>query len=140
MQFLTTSIFLFALSASALPAPTESDLVARVTQIDPTLVPNFSIKAGSGVGANGVAIPKTCPPARADFISKLTTNVAAGNVLGTPIKFNTNPKVQDVQTNKDRATAMIITIQSFTGKKGVGCPGASVPELISQQKTGKVSA
>lgn len=48
--------------------------------------------------------------------------------------------MQDTSTNKNRATAMIITLQSFTGKKGVGCPGASTPELISQQKTGVVSA
>ncbi|KAH6694836.1 hypothetical protein BKA61DRAFT_438148, partial [Leptodontidium sp. MPI-SDFR-AT-0119] len=102
--------------------------------LDPSLVPVFSIQAGTGVGANGVAIPKTCPPSRSDFISKLSTNIAAGNVLGTPITFNTNPAVQDTKTNQDRATAMIITLQSFTGVKGVGCPGASTPELISQQK------
>ncbi|KAK0109548.1 hypothetical protein ONS95_002234 [Cadophora gregata] len=109
------------------------------TNLDPSLVPVFSIQSGTGIGANGVAIPKTCPPARAEFISKLATNIAAGNVLGTPITFNTDPKVQDTKTNKDRATAMIITLQSFTGVKGVGCPGASTPELISQQKTGIVA-
>ncbi|KAH7306133.1 hypothetical protein BKA65DRAFT_578278 [Rhexocercosporidium sp. MPI-PUGE-AT-0058] len=109
------------------------------TNLDPSLVPVFSIKSGTGIGANGVAIPKTCPPSRSEFISKLSTNIAAGNVLGTPITFNTNPTVQDAKTNKDRATAMIITLQSFTGVKGVGCPGASTPELISQQKTGVVS-
>ncbi|TVY49268.1 hypothetical protein LCER1_G007694, partial [Lachnellula cervina] len=91
-------------------------------------------------GANGVAIPAVCPPARADFIAKLNSNVAAGNVLGTPITFNTNAAVQDVNTNKNRATAMLITLQNFTGKKGVGCPAASTPELLSQQKTGVVSA
>ncbi|CZS93952.1 uncharacterized protein RAG0_03998 [Rhynchosporium agropyri] len=106
--------------------------------IDPSLIPIFSIKSGTGVGANGVAIPNTCPPARGDFISKLSANIAAGNVLGTPILFNTDLKVQDIKTNKDRATAMIITLQSFSGVKGVGCPGASTPELISQQKTGVV--
>ncbi|KAF4626173.1 hypothetical protein G7Y89_g11989 [Cudoniella acicularis] len=136
MQFLTTTIALFALGASALPAAPEAGIAARVTQIDPSLVPVFSIKTGSRIGAKGVAIPKDCPPARADFISKLSANVAAGNVLGTPITFNTNPAVQDTKTNEQRATAMIITVQSFSGTKGVGCPGASVPELISQQKTG----
>ncbi|KAH7409037.1 hypothetical protein BKA64DRAFT_664035 [Cadophora sp. MPI-SDFR-AT-0126] len=109
------------------------------TNLDPSLVPVFAIQAGTGIGANGVPIPENCPPARADFISRLTTNIAAGNVLGTPITFNTDPTVQDTKTNKDRATAMIITLQSFTGVKGVGCPGASTPELISQQKTGVVS-
>ncbi|PVH85897.1 hypothetical protein DL98DRAFT_582984 [Cadophora sp. DSE1049] len=31
------------------------------TNLDPSLVPVFSIKSGTGVGANSVAIPKTCP-------------------------------------------------------------------------------
>ncbi|TVY12811.1 hypothetical protein LARI1_G009417, partial [Lachnellula arida] len=74
------------------------------------------------------------------FIAKLNTNVAAGSVLGTSITFNTNAAVQDVTTNKNRATAMLVTLQNFTGKKGVGCPAASTPELLSQQKTGVVSA
>ncbi|KAL2068650.1 hypothetical protein VTL71DRAFT_14987 [Oculimacula yallundae] len=111
----------------------------NLKKLDPSLVPVFSVKSGTGVGANGVAIPKTCPPARGEFISKLSANIAAGNVLGTPITFNTDASVQDVKTNKDRATAMIITLQSLNGVKGVGCPGASTPELISQQKTGIVS-
>ncbi|CZT08097.1 uncharacterized protein RCO7_09568 [Rhynchosporium graminicola] len=106
--------------------------------LDPSLIPIFSIRSGTGVGANGVAIPNTCPPARGDFISKMSANIAAGNVLGIPITFNTDPKVQDIKTNKARATAMIITLQSFSGVKGVGCPGASTPELISQQQTGVV--
>jgi len=109
------------------------------TNLDPSLVPAFTIQSGTGVGANGVPIPENCPPARAEFISKLSTNIAAGDVLGTPITFNTDPTVQDTKTNQDRATAMIITLQSFSGVKGVGCPGASTPELISQQKTGVVS-
>ncbi|KUJ18900.1 uncharacterized protein LY89DRAFT_683739 [Mollisia scopiformis] len=140
MQFLTTAtlLSLLFLSTSALPTALD-ERAAAVAQIDPSLVPIFSIKTGSGVGVNGVAIPKTCPPARAAFISKLSTNVAAGNVLGTPITFNTNPKVNDTKTNEARATAMIITLQSFTGVKGVGCPGASTPELLSQQKTGVMS-
>ncbi|TVY53009.1 hypothetical protein LSUE1_G010322, partial [Lachnellula suecica] len=110
------------------------------TTIDPSLVPIFSIKTGSKVGANNVAIPATCPPSRADFIAKLATNVAAGNVLGTPITFNTNASVRDTKTQQNRATAMIITLQSFTGKKGVGCPAAATPELSTQQKTGVESA
>ncbi|KAL5317863.1 hypothetical protein ACEPPN_014963 [Leptodophora sp. 'Broadleaf-Isolate-01'] len=125
--------------ASTKPPPNNNNNNNNPTNLDPSLVPVFSIQAGTGVGANGVAIPKTCPPSRSDFISKLSTNIAAGNVLGTPITFNTNPAVQDTKTNQDRATAMIITLQSFTGVKGVGCPGASTPELISQQKTGVVS-
>ncbi|CZR58543.1 uncharacterized protein PAC_08435 [Phialocephala subalpina] len=140
MHFLTattTIISLLSLAVSALPTTVDSR--AASTAIDPSLVPIFSIKTGSGVGANGVAIPKTCPPSRSAFIAKLSANVAAGNVLGTPITFNTNPEVQDTKTNESRATAMIITLQSFTGVKGVGCPGASTPELLSQQKTGVVS-
>ncbi|KAF8857381.1 hypothetical protein BDZ45DRAFT_542020, partial [Acephala macrosclerotiorum] len=116
--------------------PTTLDSRATAVQIDPSLVPIFSIKTGSGIGANGVAIPTTCPPSRSDFIAKLSANVAAGNVLGTPITFNTDPNVLDTKTQESRATAMIITLQSFTGVKGVGCPGASTPELLTQQKTG----
>ncbi|TVY32463.1 hypothetical protein LOCC1_G008699, partial [Lachnellula occidentalis] len=108
--------------------------------VSPALVPVFSIKTGSLKGANGVAIPAACPPSRADFIAKLSSNVAAGNVLGSPITFNTDAAVQDTATNKARATAMLVTLQNFTGKPGVGCPAASTPELLSQQKTGVVSA
>lgn len=140
MQFFTaTTFFLLALGATALPTAIDLDIETRAAAIDPSLVPNFSIKAGSGIGANNVPIPKNCPPARADFIKKLSDNVAAGNVLGTKITFNTDPKVTDANTQKTRATAMIITLQSFTGVKGVGCPGASTPELTTQQKTGVMS-
>ncbi|TVY37484.1 hypothetical protein LSUB1_G004494 [Lachnellula subtilissima] len=151
MQFLSTitALSLLALSTSALPTIQSTDGIAvraspsaaksnttTASAVSPTLVPVFSIKTGSLKGLNGVAIPAVCPPSRADFIAKLNTNVAAGNVLGTPITFNTNAAVQDTNTNKNRATAMLITLQNFTGKKGVGCPAASTPELLTQQKTG----
>jgi hypothetical protein len=141
MQFFTTAVVfsLLALSASALPTildASEIEARANSTTIDPSLVPHFSIVAGSGKGANGVAIPTTCPPARDAFIAKLSANVAAGKVLDIPITFNTNPAVKDANTQKTRATAMIVTLQSFTGKKGVGCPAAATPELSTQQKTG----
>ncbi|KAE8441319.1 hypothetical protein EG329_005514 [Mollisiaceae sp. DMI_Dod_QoI] len=138
MQLLTTTfISLLFLGTSAFPTTTNTR--AATIQINPSLVPIFSIATGSGVGANGVAIPKNCPPARSAFIAKLSANVAAGNVLGTPITFNNDPTVQDTKTNEARATAMIITLQSFTGVKGVGCPGASTPELLKEQKTGVAS-
>jgi len=143
MQFFSTltAISLLAISTSALPtALPESSLIedraAANATINPSLVPVFSIATGSGKGLNGVAIPAVCPPSRAAFIAKLQTNVAAGNVLGTPITFNTNAAVTDANTQKTRATAMLITLQNFTGKKGVGCPAASTPELLTQQKTG----
>ncbi|TAQ88166.1 hypothetical protein B7494_g3529 [Chlorociboria aeruginascens] len=136
MHVFPSTILLLAAGALALPA----SQAARNVTIDSSLVPHFSIVAGSGIGAGGVAIPKTCPPARQAFIDKLSTNVANGNVLGTKISFNANPQVQDTNTNKLRATAMIITLQSFSGVKGVGCPGTSTPELLTQQKTGVVSS
>ncbi|CAG8982078.1 hypothetical protein HYALB_00014041 [Hymenoscyphus albidus] len=145
MQFFKGAIFfLLTLGVSALPTAIESnyenltdtDLENRGTAVNPALVPVFKIQPGSGVGANNVPIPKDCPPARAEFIQKLSANVAAGNVLGQRINFNTDIKVTDVKTQKDRATAMIITLQSFSGTKGVGCPGASTPELTELQKTG----
>lgn len=139
----TTATPAIAAIPAASPSSSSSSTAKAATApltIPPSLVPIFSIKTGSGVGANGVLIPKTCPPSRADFIAKLTTNVAAGKVLALPITFNTNASVTDVATQKARATAMIITLQSFTGVFGVGCPGASVPELIAQQKTGVEAA
>lgn len=143
MQFFTTAaaFSLLAFGASALPTVLDASEVgaraaAAAAAIDPTLIPHFSIVAGSGKGANGVAIPTNCPPSRDEFIAKLTANVAAGKVLDIPITFNTDPKVKDANTQKTRATAMIVTLQSFTGKKGVGCPAAATPELSTQQKTG----
>ncbi|CAG8953856.1 hypothetical protein HYFRA_00006749 [Hymenoscyphus fraxineus] len=143
MQFFKgATFFLLTLGVSALPTapncvnPTATDVENRGTAVNPALVPVFKIQPGSGIGANNVPIPKDCPPSRAEFLQKLSANVAAGNVLGQKITFNTDIKVTDVKTQKDRATAMIITLQSLSGTKGVGCPGASTPELIEQQKTG----
>lgn len=147
MHFLTT-ITTLALAAGTLAFPTILNTRAGVfaapppaaanktLTLDPTLIPHFSIVAGSGKGVNNVAIPVVCPPSRDAFIAKLTTNVAAGKVLDLSINFNTDAAVKDVNTQKQRATAMIITLQSFTGVFGKGCPAAATPELTKQQTTG----
>lgn len=144
MQFFTTALALLATTASAVP--TYRDIMSRQNTIDPSLVPSYGIQrgvnpeSGSCDGANGVKIPCSCPPLRQDFLNKLNQNVAAGNVLGNEITFNTDPNVQDSQTNIDRATAMLITLQNFNGTAGVGCPAASAPNFLSQQQTGQVAA
>ena len=59
-----------------------------------------------------------------------------GNVEGEPITFSNDASDQSEATNKQRATACIIVLQSFNGEKGDGCPVASAPNFKTQQDTG----
>ncbi|KLU86916.1 hypothetical protein MAPG_05923 [Magnaporthiopsis poae ATCC 64411] len=113
--------------------------------ISPDLVPAFGVERGVNAdarqrgscdGANGVLISCSCPPDRAAFIAKLSDAVAQGSVFGTPITFDRDPANQSPAANKDRATAMLVVLQSFDGAKGVGCPGAAAPNFVAQQRTG----
>jgi hypothetical protein len=122
-----------------------------VKGVDATaLVPDFGVTTGAqkdvlqggscgGFNVNTdkpVPIPCNCPPDRAQFLAKLTDAINAGNVLGTPVNFNTDASDQRADTNRERATACIILLQSFTGVKGVGCPAVSAPNFLAQQKSG----
>lgn len=116
-----------------------------------SLVPEFGVvagtdpdvlQAGSCSGFNGqskIPIPCSCPPDRDEFISKLKEALIDGNVFGDPIAFSSDAADQSPDTNRERATACIILLQSFNGQKGDGCPGAAAPNFVSQQRSGVVS-
>lgn len=121
--------------------------------INPSLVPDFGVaqnananarQKGSCDGFNAasnavVNIPCSCPPSRASFLAALDKNVAAGSVQGDKIQFNNDASDQSAATNKQRATAMLVTLQNLNGA-GVGCPAASAPNFAVMQKTGVVSS
>jgi hypothetical protein len=116
-------------------------------EVDETLVPEFGVvretdrdalQIGSCTGFNGqfIPIPCTCPPDRNLFINALNNALELGNVEGEPITFSNDASDQSGATNKQRATACVIVLQSFNGEKGDGCPVASAPNFKAQQDTG----
>jgi hypothetical protein len=121
--------------------------------INPSLVPDFGVaqnvnanarQKGSCDGFNAasqsvVNIPCSCPPSRASFLAALEKNVAAGNVQGDKIQFNNDASDESPATNKQRATAMLVTLQNLNGA-GVGCPAASAPNFAVMQKTGVLAS
>jgi hypothetical protein len=120
---------------------TVSASLVHSRSIDLSLIPEFGLTAGqspNGSGScattNNILIPCFCPPDRGEFINKVNSAVAAGNVLGTPVTFNIDPLAQSDQDQFDRATTCLIVLQSFNGTHGVGCPAASAPNILSQQK------
>ncbi len=109
-------------------------------EVNETLVPEFGVirgsdpnvlQIGSYSGFNGqfVPIPCTCPPDRNLFINALNNALKVGNVEGEPITFSNNASNESVATNKQRATACVIVLQSFNGEKGDRCPVASAPNF-----------
>lgn len=128
-------------STTLLPAAITSAAVIPHVSIDPSLIPAFGVVAGqdpngsgSCAGANDVLIPCFCPPDRQEFVEKVTSAVAVGSFLGTPVTFNTDPLAQSYKDKLERATTSLIILQSFNGTRGVGCPAASAPVILDQQK------
>ena len=78
----------------------------------------------------------TCPSDRNQFINALNNALILGNVEGEAITFSNDASDQSVATNKQRATACVIVLQSFNGEKGSGRPIASTPNFKTQQDTG----
>ncbi|CAI6342341.1 unnamed protein product [Periconia digitata] len=124
-----------------LPATIISAAVIPPVSIDPSLIPAFGLVAGqdpngsgSCAGANNVLIPCFCPPDRQEFVEKVNSAVALGNFLGTPVTFNIDPLAQSNKDRLDHATTSLIVLQSFNGTRGVGCPAASAPTILNQQK------
>lgn len=124
-----------------LPAVIISAAIIPPRSIDPSLIPDSGIVAGqdpngsgSCAGANNILIPCFCPPDRQEFVEKVNSAVALGNVLGTPVTFNVNPLAQSNKDKLDRATTSLIVLQNFNGTRGVGCPAASAPTMLNQQK------
>lgn len=151
MQFIISIILLITALAHAAPTTGTTTPPTALSRraISAALVPSFGVtrntnanakQRGSCDGSNGqatVLIPCSCPPDRDAFLAKLSTAAAQGNVFGDKITFSDDAADQSVATNKKRATAMLLVLQSFDGAKGKGCPGASAPNFLLQQKDGK---
>lgn len=137
-------------SSSAAPVAAASNSTAGA--VNPALVPDFGVVAGTNANAQQVGscdgfaaatnakvlIPCTCPPSRDSFLAALNMNVAAGSVQGTPVQFNNNAADQSAATNQQRGTAMLVTLQNLFGP-GKGCPAASAPNFAVLQKSGTFS-
>lgn len=117
-------------------------------QVNTAVIPtDFGIQAGSGVGVNNVPIPADCPPSPSDprFLNGLASLLTQGFFpdpsVPAPIDLATfnNANDQSEGTNRARATAMVQVMQSIGGTKGLGCPGASFPVIVAQQRTGVVA-
>ncbi|KKY35057.1 hypothetical protein UCDDA912_g05007 [Diaporthe ampelina] len=134
-------------------SPSNSTSGGASGNINPSLVPDFGVaqntnanarQQGSCDGFNAasnavVNIPCSCPPSRDSFLAALDKNVAAGSVQGETIEFNNDASDQSAATNKQRATAMLVTLQNLNGA-GVGCPAASAPNFAVMQQTGVLSS
>ncbi|KAJ7890484.1 hypothetical protein B0H14DRAFT_2497125 [Mycena olivaceomarginata] len=122
--------------APAPPAPAPAPAAGGV---DPNLVPQFGIVAGTNPtgtgdcdGVNGIKIPCSCPPSRDSFIASLSADVAAGHDInnpGIPAPFPTDNSVASQIT---RLQTSITTLQNLRGP-GVGCP-ASATTFLAQIK------
>lgn len=146
MKFSTALACLATTTATIHAAPSPRMCDTRVAIGD--LVPEFGvvpgtdrdvIQTGSCSGFNGkgrIPIPCSCPPDRDEFIARLEAALRVGNVFGDPISFSGDASDQSVDTNRARATASVILLQSFNGKKGDGCPAAAAPNLMTMQVTG----
>lgn len=104
--------------------------------VDPALVPEFGITAGTNPtgtgdcdGANGpngqaIKVPCSCPPDRNEFIQLLSQNVAAGSVINNPSVGISFPTDNSKESRRTRLQAATVTLQNLRGP-GVGCPNAA---------------
>ncbi|KAJ7037714.1 hypothetical protein C8F04DRAFT_1035323 [Mycena alexandri] len=116
---------------AAAPPPPPPPAPAPAGGVDPNLVPQFGIVAGTNPtgtgdcdGVNGIKIPCTCPPERNSFIQSLSADVAAGhnvNNPGVPAPFPTD---NSVGSQIARLQTSISSLQNLFGP-GKGCPAAS---------------
>ncbi|KAI6382237.1 hypothetical protein MCOR25_000825 [Pyricularia grisea] len=116
--------------------------------LNPDLVPSFGVipntnrdaqQPGSCDGFTGteiVLIPCSCPPDREVFLSSLRDAIAAGSFVDEPISFSNDAADDSPATNRVRADAMLVVLQSFSGVRGVGCPAASAPNFLEMQRSG----
>uniref|UniRef100_D8PZ99 Uncharacterized protein n=1 Tax=Schizophyllum commune (strain H4-8 / FGSC 9210) TaxID=578458 RepID=D8PZ99_SCHCM len=133
-----------AAASSAAPAASSS-ASGTSANIDPALVPDFGIQAGTNptgtgdcdgvAGADGkpVKIPCQCPPDKDTFIQSLSANVAAGFAVNNPdVKIGAFPTGDSAEDQIARIQASLVTLQNLDGP-GKGCPAASTT-LLAQQK------
>ncbi|KAJ6518848.1 hypothetical protein C8R45DRAFT_851409 [Mycena sanguinolenta] len=125
MKFTSTfvSAILLAVSVSAVPVQKRG--------VDPSLVPEFGVVAGTSpdghgncVGINGILIPCTCPPDRNTFIASLSANAAAGHDVNNPSVAAPFPTDNSQQSAITRMQTAISSLQNLNGA-GVGCPASS---------------
>ncbi|KAL1677239.1 hypothetical protein EV122DRAFT_291278 [Schizophyllum commune] len=126
-------------------ASASSSAAGTSANIDPALVPDFGIQAGTNptgtgdcdgvAGADGkpVKIPCQCPPDKDTFIQSLSANVAAGFAVNNPdVKIGAFPTGDSAEDQIARIQASLVTLQNLDGP-GKGCPAASTT-LLAQQK------
>ncbi|EHA51289.1 hypothetical protein MGG_09742 [Pyricularia oryzae 70-15] len=116
--------------------------------LNPDLVPSFGVipntnrdaqQPGSCDGFTGaeiVLIPCSCPPDRDLFLSRLRDAIAAGSFVDEPVSFSNDAADDSPATNRVRADAMLVVLQSISGVRGVGCPAASAPNFLEMQRSG----
>ncbi|KAL1756079.1 hypothetical protein FB107DRAFT_212147 [Schizophyllum commune] len=134
-----------AAASSAPGSASSSAETGTSANIDPALVPDFGIQAGTNptgtgdcdgvAGADGkpVKIPCQCPPDKDTFIQSLSADVAAGFAVNNPdVKIGAFPTGDSAEDQIARIQASLVTLQNLDGP-GKGCPAASTT-LLAQQK------
>ncbi|KAI0750330.1 hypothetical protein C8Q80DRAFT_1100475 [Daedaleopsis nitida] len=123
--------FTTALLSAVAVAVSVSSLPLRRRDVNAALIPEFGIQAGdrpTGTGdcrgVNDILIPCSCPPDRADFISQLNANVAAGHAINNPGVALSFPQDASKASALTRFNAATVTLQNLRGP-GVGCPQAA---------------
>ncbi|KAJ7145033.1 hypothetical protein C8R46DRAFT_1011617 [Mycena filopes] len=121
--------------APAAPAPPAPAPAPAAGGVDPNLVPQFGVTAGTNPtgtgdcdGINGVKIPCTCPPSRDSFIASLSADVAAGHNVNNPGVPSPFPTDGSTASQITRIQTSITALQNLFGP-GVGCPAAATTFL-----------
>ncbi|KAF7365562.1 hypothetical protein MVEN_00429500 [Mycena venus] len=103
--------------------------------VDPNLVPDFGIVAGTNPtgtgdcdGVNGIKIPCACPPSRDSFIAALSADVAAGHDVNNPGVAAPFPTDDSTASKIIRLQTSVTTLQNLHAA-GVGCPASSTTFL-----------
>ncbi|KAJ7164406.1 hypothetical protein C8R46DRAFT_1177039 [Mycena filopes] len=126
--FLSSVLLAVSVSVSALPVQKRG--------VDPNLVPQFGIVAGTNPtgtgdcdGLNGVKIPCSCPPSRDSFIASVSADVAAGHDVNNPGVGAPFPTDASAASQIARLQTAVTSLQNLFGP-GVGCPAAATTFLV----------
>ncbi|KAJ6556546.1 hypothetical protein DFH09DRAFT_987259 [Mycena vulgaris] len=128
MKFTSTLVSVaLAVSVSSFPVQKRG--------VDPNLVPQFGIVAGTNPtgtgdcdGVNGIKIPCSCPPSRDSFIAALSRDVAAGHDINNPGVQAPFPTDNSAASQIARLQTCVTTLQNLFGP-GKGCPASSTTFL-----------
>ncbi|KAJ7081597.1 hypothetical protein B0H15DRAFT_452306 [Mycena belliarum] len=128
-------------AAAPPPAPAPAPAPAA-GGVDPNLVPQFGVTAGTNPtgtgdcdGINGIKIPCTCPPDRAAFIAQLSKDVAAGHDVNNPGVAAPFPTDGSKASQITRLQTSVTTLQNLFGP-GKGCPAAATTFLAQIKALG----